>query len=87
MSNPWGEFVPDPLAPGGFRWRRHDEPEPTGLLPIVTPALGAESAAEPEPAALAEPPDHEDLRAVNPDEFPPFDTIDSQMIRSIRGPA
>ncbi|HLU95208.1 MAG TPA: hypothetical protein VKZ89_00055 [Thermobifida alba] len=35
MSNPIGEFVPDPLAPSGYRWKRHDEPEPTGLLPIV----------------------------------------------------
>lgn len=35
MPTPYGEFVPDPLSPSGYRWKRHDEPEPTGLLPAV----------------------------------------------------
>lgn len=39
MPTPYGEFVPDPLSPSGYRWKRHDEPEPTGLLPAVNPAV------------------------------------------------
>lgn len=35
MPNPYGEFVPDPTMPSGFRWKSHDEPEPTQIQPAV----------------------------------------------------
>ena len=35
MSNPYGQWVPDPLAPSGFRWQRRDEQPPTSMLPIT----------------------------------------------------
>ena len=38
MTNAYGEWVPDPLSPSGFRWRDHDEPEPTSMLPVVPPS-------------------------------------------------
>jgi hypothetical protein len=42
MPNPYGEFVPDPLAPSGFRWRRHDEQPATTMLPTVQPRNDSE---------------------------------------------
>ena len=71
MPNPYGRFVDDPLAPSGYRWQRYDEPEPTGMLPVV------QSTAEA---------DHEDDSHVDPDEFPAFDGVTSLMIRSIGAP-
>lgn len=79
MTNPFGEFVPDPLHPSGFRWKRYDEPEPTGLLPSV-------GAIEESSLLLAVESDHDDLELVEPDEFPSFDSITSLMIRSIGAP-
>ena len=33
MPNPYGEFVPDPTMPSGFRWKSHDEPDVTMIGP------------------------------------------------------
>lgn len=79
MPNPYGQFVADPLAPSGYRWKRHDEPEPTGMLPVVRSA-GVEQSAQ-LPAV-----EHEDEGHVDPDEFPAFDGVTSLMIRSIGAP-
>lgn len=35
MPNPYGRWIPDPLAPTGYRWQRHGEPQPTQMLPTV----------------------------------------------------
>ena len=64
MSNAYGEWVPDQLSPSGFRWRDHDEPEPTSMLPIVKPS--------PVPRG--------DVGVVDPAEFDSFDDVDSRSI-------
>jgi hypothetical protein len=38
VPNPYGQFVPDPLSPSGFRWQRHGEHPPTQMLPAIPPA-------------------------------------------------
>jgi hypothetical protein len=38
MTNPYGQWVPDSLAPGGFRWQRHSEQPATTMLPLFTPS-------------------------------------------------
>lgn len=40
MPNPYGQFVPDPLSPSGYRWQRHGEQPATAMLPPVTPHTG-----------------------------------------------
>ena len=37
VTNPYGQWVPDQLSPSGFRWRDHDEADPTSMLPVVEP--------------------------------------------------
>jgi hypothetical protein len=87
VPNPYGQFVPDPLAPSGYRWARHGEQPATSMLPIVQPT------PQPRPGGTVRYDEYEDHQLsgqddghVDPDEFPPFDGINSLMIRSIGAP-
>lgn len=41
VPDPVGRWVPDPLAPSGFRWQRYDEQPPTSMLPTTAAAVPA----------------------------------------------
>ena len=73
MSNPYGEHVPDPTRPSGFRWRRRDEPDVTQIQPVV----GSPDRV---------PPDH-DLQPVPTSQFPSYDDVDSTTIVDPEAPA
>lgn len=66
MSNPYGQWVPDELAPSGMRWARHGEQPATSMLPSVAPALVGDvgdwidpNAPDPTPDEITDP-DHPD---------------------------
>lgn len=60
MSNIHGRWVPDPLAPSGFRWQRYDEQPPTHMMPTVAP-----SPQPREPGRTVRYGDHEDHQLLN----------------------
>lgn len=82
MPNPYGEWTPDPLAPSGYRWRRHDEQPATTMLPAVTPNRTVEYAGHTDHQL-----EHDDLDVVEPDQLPSYDHVDSRTIVDTGGPA
>lgn len=77
MPTPYGEFVPDPLSPSGYRWKRHDEPEPTGLLPAVNPAVEQPAQL---PAVEHNGPELPGGDWANADAYASYDEVDSLTI-------
>lgn len=63
-----GKWIPDPLAPSGYRWQRAGEQPPTSMLPAVQPTedtpgdvgdLIDPNADDPTPEEITHP-DHSD---------------------------
>jgi hypothetical protein len=76
VSTRYGEWVPDSLAPSGFRWKRHGEQPATSMLPIGAPHDEPEQLpADPDQDDLSEYDADPDLEIVPTEKLGPLDEV------------
>jgi len=92
VSNPYGEHVPDPLSPSGYRWQRYDEQPATTMLPTIGPRIevtedGMRLRPSTNPVGVGmsfseggEGPEHPGGDWANADAYMSYDDVDSRTI-------